>query len=177
LSIPRIPDPAQLVIGILAADEVKFRSALTDLCRSFGEIQQILGPLKFDFTDYYRRELGHEIRRWLVVFKDLVDRAGLASIKLLTNDIENAYSIDGKRQFNLDPGLLTLENFVLATGKNRAHRVYLSDGIFADLTLVFRKGSYRPLDWTYPDYADKELIEILNRIREHYKCRPADPQI
>lgn len=112
-----------------------------------------------------------------MVFKDLVDRAGLASIKLLTNDIENAYSIDGKRQFNLDPGLLTLENFVLATGKNRAHRVYLSDGIFADLTLVFRKGSYRPLDWTYPDYADKELIEILNRIREHYKCRPADPQI
>ena len=82
---------------------------------------------------------------------------------------------EGKRRFNLDPGLLTLGNFVLATGKNNAHRIYLAEGIFADLTLIFRSRSYRPLEWTYPDYADAELIGILNRLREMYKCRLAQP--
>jgi hypothetical protein len=71
--------------------------------------------------------------------------------------------------------LLTLENFVLATGKDRAHRIYLGDGIFGDLTLVFREGTYSPLQWTYPDYADPELILMLNELRESYKCKLQQP--
>jgi hypothetical protein len=71
--------------------------------------------------------------------------------------------------------LLTLGNFVLATGKNNAHRIYLQDGIFADLTLIYRSGTYHPLEWTYPDYADNGLISILNRLREHYKWRLTEP--
>jgi len=59
---------------------------------------------------------------------------------------------------------------VLATGKDNAHRIYLGEGIFADLTLIFRAGTYRSLEWTYPDYADPVLIGILNSIRENYKC-------
>jgi hypothetical protein len=64
---------------------------------------------------------------------------------------------------------MSLGNFVLATGKNNAHRIYLSQGIFADLTLIFRRSSYQPLEWTYPDYSDSELIGILNQVRETYK--------
>jgi hypothetical protein len=134
-----------------------------------GPIDEEIGPLRFDFTDYYDAEMGRGNRRWLWSFERLVDRSELVAIKLLTNDVEKAYTIDGNRRFNLDPGLLTLENFVLATGKNRAHRIYLGEGIFGDLTLVFRKGSYRALEWTYPDYADSELITILGRLRERYK--------
>jgi hypothetical protein len=101
----------------------------------------------------------------------MVDRAEIVGIKCLTNEIEQASAEGGKRNFNLDPGLLTLGNFVLATGKNNAHRIYLGKGIFADLTLIYRSRTYNPLEWTYPDYADPELITILNRLRESYKCK------
>jgi len=135
-----------------------------------GPLEERIGPIEFGFTSYYDRELGPGILRWLFSFERLIERAELVSIKLLTNGIEQTYTIDGKRRFNLDPGLMTLGNFVLATGKNNAHRIYLDQGIFADLTLVYRSGTYRALEWTYPDYADTHLITILNRLREQYKC-------
>lgn len=169
MSIPTAPDPARLILSIITP-LVRVRETLAPMIESrLGPIDEEIGPLPFDFTDYYDAEMGPGNRRWLWSFERLVDRSQLVSIKLLTNDVEKAYTIDGNRRFNLDPGLLTLENFVLATGKNRAHRIYLGQGIFGDLTLVFRKGSYRALEWTYPDYADSELITILGRLRERYK--------
>jgi hypothetical protein len=144
--------------------------AKPQLVRELGPIDEEIGPLAFNYTSYYDSEMGPGILRWLWSFADLVDREALPNIKCLTNTIELAYTVDGKRAFNLDPGLMTLGNFVLATGKNNAHRIYMGKGIFADLTLIFRAGTYHPLEWTYPDYANQELISILNGLRESYKC-------
>lgn len=170
MSIPRIPEPARLVVSVLTPNKLAADTARHDMSAELGPLDEEIGPLAFDFTRYYEREMGPGILRWLWIFANLVDRGDLARIKLLTNRIESSYSIDGKRKFNFDPGLLTLENFVLATGKNRAERIYLGQGIFADLTLVFREGTYHPLPWTYPDYADARLIDLLNKVREVYKC-------
>ncbi|MEJ2715823.1 MAG: DUF4416 family protein [Deltaproteobacteria bacterium] len=171
MSVPQIPDPAGLVMSVLASVRDRVEAATAMLVRRIGPVEKVVGPFAFDFTSYYDSEMGPGIQRWLWLFSHLVDRGELARIKLVTNEIESSFLVEGKRTFNLDPGLLTLENFVLATGKNRAHRIYLGDGIFADLTLVFREGTYRPLPWTYPDYADPELIMMLNELRESYKCK------
>jgi len=144
------------------------RQQLTD---RLGPLEEEIGPMPFHFTSYYDKELGTGIKRWLWVFSDLVDGSDLLRIKLFVNELEQAYSEAGCRCFNLDPGLMTLGNFVLATGKNNAHRIYLGEGIFADLTLMYRSGTYRPLEWTYPDYADSQLIDILNTLRKKYKCK------
>lgn len=170
MSVPRIPDPGRLVMSVLTPSKEVADSAISTLCKELGSVEEEIGPLAFGHTSYYEAEMGPGIQRWLWVFSELVDRGRLNRIKLLTNEIELSYSRDGKRKFNLDPGLLNLENFVLATGKNRAHRIYLGDGIFGDLTLIFYQRSYRPLPWTYPDYADPELIKILNGVRERYRC-------
>ena len=171
LSLPSIPEPARVIVSVLTADSRILNSAKPLLVRELGPIDEEIGPLAFNYTSYYNGEMGQGILRWLWSFAELVDRETLVGIKCLTNTIEQAYTVEGKRRFNLDPGLMTLGNFVLATGKNNSHRIYLGKGIFADLTLVFRAGTYRPLEWTYPDYADRELIAILNRLRESYKCR------
>ncbi|MFH0957258.1 MAG: DUF4416 family protein [Pseudomonadota bacterium] len=169
MSLPTEPDPAQLILSILSARESPVKYLEKHLIAAFGNLEDILGPLKFDFTKYYDVELGSGIKRWVVAFNRLVDPSQLAHFKILTNSIEEEWSSRGRRQFNLDPGVMSLGNFVLATGKNNAHRIYLNHGIFADLTLVFRRSSYQPLEWTYPDYADSELIGLLNHIREKYK--------
>ena len=49
--------------------------------------------------------------------------------------------------------------------------MYLSKGVYADLTLVFHRGSFRPLEWTYRDYSSPEVIDFFNRERENYKKR------
>jgi hypothetical protein len=78
---------------------------------------------------------------------------------------------------NLDPGILSLENICLATTKPYSHRIYLAGGIWAEVTLMYRKDSYHPLEWTYPDYASQELLEIFAHLRILYKeklrCRAA----
>ena len=171
MSVLRIPEPARLIVSVLTPEKEVADSASTLLVRELGPIEEEIGPLAFDFTSYYDAEMGSGIRRWIWVFADLTDRSRLAGIKRLTNEIESAYSREGKRRFNLDPGLLTLENLVLATGKNQAHRIYLGEGVFGDLTLIFRKGVYQPLPWTYPDYASRELTAVLEGVRQRYKCK------
>ena len=171
MSVPRIPEPAQVVVSILTSQDQYIDILRSLLIGHLGPIEEERGPLEFEFTPYYDKELGQGIKRWIWSFFDLVDRSELVRIKCLTNQLEHSYANHGRRNFNLDPGLVTLGNFVLATGKNNAHRIYLDEGIFADLTLVFRSGTYKPLEWTYPDYADRQLIGILNSIRETYKCK------
>jgi hypothetical protein len=93
----------------------------------------------------------------------------IVEIKWKTNDLENKESQGGKRKINIDPGYVALERLVLTTGKNYTHRIYLSRGIYADLTLIFQRGGFSPLAWTYKDYGDPEIIDYFNEIRERYK--------
>jgi hypothetical protein len=160
-----------MILSILAPDEKILAVVAPLLTDEVGPLEDQIGPLDFRFTTYYDREMGAGLRRWLWSFCELRDRSELVKIKLLTNAIEQSYATEARRQFNLDPGMLTLGSFVLASGKESSHRIYLGQGIFADLTLVFRSGSFRALQWTYPDYADGVLIDILNRLREKYKWK------
>jgi hypothetical protein len=170
VSVPVIPEPARIVVSVLTPHQDLVADAAGRLVPELGPVEEQIGPLPFGYTSYYDKEMGPGIERWLWSFRNLVDLGELARIKLLTNALEDRYSESGNRRMNLDPSLMTLGNFVLATGKNNAHRIYLRDGVFGDLTLIYKGGSYRPLSWTYPDYADPSMIAILNGIRERYKC-------
>ncbi|MDD5512405.1 MAG: DUF4416 family protein [Candidatus Omnitrophica bacterium] len=76
-----------------------------------------------------------------------------------------------KRSINIDPGYLDMAKLVLATTKDFCHRIYLGSGIFGEVTLVYRKDSFQPWEWTYPDYRSREYIETFNRIREIYRAQ------
>jgi hypothetical protein len=138
-------------------------------------MEEAWGPLDFfsevrpfNYTSYYEKEMGRPLfRRW-ASFKELVAQDRLVEIKWQAINLESQWAIDGKRQLNLDPGLITAERLILATGKNYSHRLYLGKGIYGDLTLLFSKGSYQPLPWTYPDYKDEQSIWMFNKIRERY---------
>jgi hypothetical protein len=112
--------------------------------------------------------MGPGLGRLLVAFLHLADPAQLAQWKVFTNGIEERLSLDGRRLVNLDPGYLTRERLVLATGKNFSHRLYLGCGIYGDLTLIYAQGTFQPLAWTYPDYARGPLPELLLLVRKKY---------
>jgi hypothetical protein len=111
--------------------------------------------------------------RTFALFRDpaLPDR--LAALKQDTNRIEERWRRDaGGRRVNIDPGYLSASQLVLASTKPFSHRIYLERGIWAEVTLLFKKGSFTSLPWTYPDYAAH--IPLFNAWRERYKQQMKD---
>ncbi len=166
MSSPRPPSPARLVVGLFTAERELLHEAAMALSELFGPLDAASPWFSFHHTSYYEREFGSPLFRRLMAFKRLADQGELCDIKLATNEVEKKFlRPEGSRRLNLDPGLLTPERFVLATGKNYVHRVYLAKGIYADLTLVYRRGVYEPLEWTYPDYAEACVRDFLLQLR------------
>jgi hypothetical protein len=113
--------------------------------------------------------MGADLRRRLVSFQNLIAPDTLPEIKLATNALENACADEQeKRRINIDPGYIALAHVILATCKGFSHRPYLRDGVYADLTLIFRAQSFQALEWTFPDYGSAEIIDLLNTIRSNY---------
>ncbi len=166
MSQPGEPRPAKLVIRFLFSDYEVQLSVLEALVSDFGPMDFLSAPGNFPHTTYYDDEMGSGLRRQTAAFVDLVAQGALPDIKLRTNEIEARHLKNGKRQVNIDPGILSEERLVLATGKNFIHRIYLREGIYADLTLVYGKGAYRPLPWTYPDYREPEFLHQLEVMRK-----------
>jgi hypothetical protein len=165
----RSPDPALMVVSAIYADEISLESAGARLAAVIGDVQPIGSEQAFDWTDYYQTEMGSALRRRFMVARHLLPRQLLTELKLLSNAIEQELARpDGSRTINLDPGLLTAENFVLATTKNFAHRIYLREGIFAEVTLQFIRGAFEPLAWTYPDYRSEQIRSMFNEQRRSY---------
>ena len=164
----KVPKPAKLMMSLISLRDELMMKAMEDLKSIYGEVDLISDLLPFNFTRYYNEEMGSPLFRRFVAFKELVPREALADIKKRTNGIEERYSRGGCRRVNIDPGVISVGNLVLATTKGCAHRPYLRDGIYVDLTLIFRKRSFRPLEWTYPDYRQGEVIEMMNGFRKRY---------
>ncbi|MBI4378041.1 MAG: DUF4416 family protein [Nitrospinae bacterium] len=164
------PLPVRLFAGLIYRDFEISRVTKTRLVNEFGDIYKETNTMPFNFTDYYKREMGDDLKREFICFKDLIESDALPKIKLITNTIESDFAdnVTGNRKINIDPGYIAAEKVILATTKNWSHRPYLSDGIYADLTYQFQKGTFSPLEWTYPDYRTKEIISIFNEWRKEF---------
>jgi hypothetical protein len=162
-------EPVKLVVSVFSREPELIQGVLKKLQKRFGKTDFLSEPFDFNLTDYYEDEFGKGLIRRVASFEDLIDPAELATIKLETNALEDSYlSSEGKRRVNIDPGYLTLERLVLASCKNFTHRIYLAKGVYGELTLVYRGGEYRPLEWTYPDYSGAHMGGLFNEIRKMY---------
>ena len=160
--------PAKLVIGVFTPNKTIIDNLALELSSRFGQIDLVSAWMKFKYSRYYEPEMGFPLVRRMFAFKQLIAQSELASIKNATNQIEKTYAPAGKRGANIDPGYMLHERFVLASGKNFSHRIYIGLGIYADLTLIYQKGSFQKLPWTYPDYAAATMLKFLDQVRRKY---------
>lgn len=159
--------PVKLIIGLIAREDL-FEPVEKILRRKFGIIDFKSEILDFNFTDYYQPEMGIGLKRRFLSFKQKILPRDLSRIKVYTNHIEKKFSKNnGSRQINIDPGYLTLAKLVLATTKDYQHRLYLDQGIFAEVTLRFQGKTFTSWEWTYPDYRSPAYINIFNHIRNN----------
>ncbi len=173
MGIPKEPNPANLICAVTFSPQLDYEEIEYALTEIFGEIEDRSSFYDFDlFTNYYEEEMGKNLKKYFISFKELVKRSEIADIKLKTNELELEFAKREKdtfkRQANIDPGYVAEAQLVLPTVKGYAHRIYLRNGIFAEVTLIFEEKSFKPLPWTYPDYKTHLAIEFFNRVRKRY---------
>jgi hypothetical protein len=160
-----LPSRVKLFAAMTFNPSVKHDEVLELLKRRFGDIDFSYGPIQFIFTDYYEDEMGGDLKKTYMTFAESVERESLAAIKVFTNEIEDRYCREGRRLVNVDPGYVARDKLVLASTKDFYHRIYLSQGIYAEVTLHYRKGMYRYFSWTFPDYKEQPFLLFLEKIR------------
>ncbi len=162
-------EPEKLICAVLYTDECTADAAIAKLKAAYGETDLESEPYCFsDISPYYDGEMGGKVCRKMLSFSECRDPAELAAIKTLTNSIEQAAAANGNRSVNLDPGFVSAGRLSLATTKNAGHRIPLSDGIYAELTLFYARHAWNPFPWTYMDFKLPQVHAFLTQARTIY---------
>lgn len=163
------PRPVKAIVGILASDERCLGAAREAVFGALGPADLLSDMWTFDQTDYYADEIGPRVLRQFVSIEQLIDPGELADIKHRTNAIEQqlatALAMPFPRPVNLDPGVIEPSKLILASTKNFAHRIYIGRKMYAEVTLVFDKGQWRFLPYTFPDYKRPEYHRFFSLVR------------
>ena len=164
------PKPVKLIIGIIAADRQCLHAAIEAIEAKLGKIDLVSDVWPFDKTNYYKDETGKHILRQFVSIERLIHPGKLAKIKHRTNKLEQKLAAKSAlplpRPVNLDPGTIEPSKLILATTKNYSHRIYIGKKMYAEVTLVFDKGRWNPLPYTYPDYKQKCYHDFFDKVRK-----------
>jgi len=166
---------------------------------AWGAIERESPRFEFIETSYYDATMGAGLKKVFFAFQRPFDPERLVEIKLATNRWEEEYTelagnracCDGgdegdspifaetkigtvprkpePRPLNLDPGYLTLGKLVLASTKDFAHRIYLSRGIYAEVTLQYRHRRWEHHQYTFPDYRREDYQRFFSECREEMK--------
>jgi hypothetical protein len=167
--------PVLLVVAAFSRHADALAWGRQKLEQAYGPIALCSDPFAFTHTSYYEATMGTNLLKQIFAFQRLVAPDALPDIKHFTNALEQELAATGtypeERPLNLDPGILVLGKFLLATTKDQSHRIYLRDGIFAEVTLRFQAGAWEPWPWTYADYREAFVREFLLAAREFYRSQ------
>ena len=108
------------------------------------------------------------LQRRLISFETLVPPDAIVPAKLACNARWRRLAGSAGRVVNLDVGFLDHNKLVLASVKPAGQKIYLGQGIYADLVGRYVQGRYRPFEWTFPDFKDGRYDEELAQIEAAY---------
>ncbi|QDV45751.1 hypothetical protein Enr13x_56300 [Stieleria neptunia] len=170
-------EPVIRFCAVISGDALVRRRAIEHLENHWGEIFHQSGPLPFEAGGYYAESMGERLQKELIGFRQPRDAAELADWKHWTNTVETQFAAADSaadsgptRPLNLDPGYITQAKLVLATTKDRDHRVYLRDGMFGEITLTYTAKRWVHHRWTYPDYRTAAVAEFATACRNHLRA-------
>lgn len=167
--------PVMLIAAVTSQYEKAFDWGIQKSESAWGKIGHSSDRFEFTETSYYEKSMGDQLRKQFWVYDKLVDPNSLPAAKWLSNEWEdefraaNQYPVD--RPINIDPGYISEAKLVLATTKDRDHRIYLDQGIYAEVTLHFHRGQWQSRPWTYPDYQRTDFQSFFTACRTDLRKR------
>jgi hypothetical protein len=170
--------PVLLIAAVFSRHEQALAWARTRFESAWGEIALASEAFDHRETTYYEKSMGPGLRKQFLAGARLVDPGELPALKRQANAWEEEYrELAGhgeSRPLNVDPGYVTEAKLVLASTKDRDHRIYLAQGIFAEVTLHFARGTWQARPWTYPDYQRADYHAFFSQCREYLRQRYRD---
>lgn len=168
---PAPPTPTLLLTAVFSRHEAALAWARARVEEAWGPIALASPAFPFEQTGYYDATMGPGLKKTFWAMATLCDMAELAQRKLQTNRWEEEYAVLGRheepRPLNLDPGYLTLGKLVLASTKDFTHRIYLGQGIYAEITLFYRRHRWEHHEWTFADYRREDYQAFFTECRGH----------
>lgn len=168
-------EPVLLILAAFSRHDEALEWARAKTQQAWGPIALQSARFEFEETRFYQSTMGEGIKKVLWAYEPLIDPAKLVELKHVTNDWEDLFrtehSFSEPRPLNLDPGYITEAKLVLATTKDRDHRLYLDRGIYAEVTLFYQAHRWQPRPWTYPDYRRADYHHFFDRCREYLRHR------
>jgi hypothetical protein len=169
------PEPVLLILAAFSRHGEALEWGREKAAAAWGPVALASERFVFDATDYYAPTMGAPIEKCFFAFQRLIDSAGLVELKWQTNAWEAEYAEQGghaePRPLNLDPGYLTPAKLVLASTKDHAHRMYLSRGIFAEVTLYYKDRRWHERDWTFADYRRADYQQFFSECRQYLRSK------
>lgn len=169
--------PLLLFLSVLYSSQSVYERIRKELIFHFGDIAIETEPLPFSHTSYYTAEMGSPLYRRFLSFKNRVEASEFYKTKIVSNSIEDWNKADQKRQINIDPGALTPHNVLLLSTKNFAHRIPLNEGIYAEVSLLYREKAFQGLEWSYPDYLLDDALAFFSRARLDLLASESTPSL
>ena len=173
MSKTRLIEPVIRFVAVITSDEEVRAWAYRCIEERWGAIADCSPPLSFHANNFYAAEMGEDLVKTLVAIQEPCDPVGLADWKTQTNlwelEAADAFQTRIPRPLNLDPGYITQAKLVLATVKDRDHRIYLKDGIFGEITLTYVGKQWVHHRWTYPDYRTEDVFAFAMLCRDRLR--------
>lgn len=167
--------PVLLIAAVFSRHEEALAWARQRFEEAWGKAVLVSDLFEHRETTYYEASMGPDLQKMFLVSERLIDPGELPALKLASNAWEEEYWGLGQhaeaRPLNIDPGYLTEAKLVLASTKDRDHRLYLADGIFAEVTLHFARGGWQTRPWTYPDYQRADYHAFFTECRKYLRGR------
>ena len=159
----------KLIIGAIYSDSLLLENAKAKMQKLKLKIQFQSAELPFELTEYYNKEMGNNLKRRFLSIEGLQKLENFFEWKLKMVKIENHLRQNNKRRINLDPGYIDSNRVVLLSGKEGSQKIYLNNGVWADLILLREKGRYKELPWTFPDLREGRYEQFFLHVQKQFK--------
>jgi hypothetical protein len=162
-----IPALTKIFFGIIYKDSKGLEFAMRKIS-GIGKMDVQTIEIPFAFTDYYKEEMGENLKRKWISIEKIIPENELADLKHTAISWEKELTFGGRRTLNCDPGGICDNRVVLVTTKNFSHRIYLGKGIFGEVTLIYIGDKFQPQKWTYPDYQSDIFQDFAKKCKKKF---------
>ncbi len=150
----------------------KFNFAIEKLKENFGEVVFQTDEFILDYSHYYEKEMGQNLIKKFIAFDKIIDKEDSIKIKKFSENLEDSLKENNNRTVNIDPVFVDEYQVVALSRKDRGSRVYIGDGVYGELQLLYHHKTFQSLIWTYLDY--KENANFFNQVRKYYLMKIND---
>ncbi len=173
------PPPGRLIASVIYSSYDALVEALPVLERRFGPVEMETVDIPCQVKDLYKEEMGSHLQRRFFCFERPVERDTLPEIKKVCSKIEPLFADQTGdfffRTVNVDPGILTPDNLTMASHRGLNCRIYLRDGVYAELVLIYARDRFARLPWTCGDFCHDEAIDLFMRARSRFELLERPP--